>query len=726
MAAVLVTFGALAVVSSLLVPLGEGIDEAAHLQFVDYVRVQQHLPVQELETSSPIIMGHHPPLYYVLGAVLTGWADTDDLWITIPANPRFVWTENANPDGWNVHLHSMREAWPYKGAALAIHVLRLFSAVCGTLSVYAQYRVVRLLLPNRPWLVLAAVALIAFNPGYVQSSSTVHHDPLQTLFFALGLWWMLNYVQHGGRWVQWELAGLLASSALLTKLSGLALLGAMGCVLLLRSVVDRDWRSLVLGEGVISGMAAVLTGWWYLRNLRLYGDPWGWAPFQVTFSDVLRQGPYNWFFFQHEFIAQLGRNFWGGFGFMHILAPPIFRQILWGISAAGGLGLVIGAARRHRAVAGRQLARLHVAALVMVGCVLAIFVRGSFDIKGWGHGRYLFGVLAPLMAWVVLGLDELTLSRARHAWGLMIPAGMLSYAAWATCIWMPDHYALPTPADPSLLDRAVPVHALFSSGVELVGYTWMPSPTPPGSDAELCTLWKSNELNSEDLRIRVTLRDRLGSPLQRSIDFWPVDNGFPPQAWQHDEVYVDCRSLYVPPNAYAGQSLVLLEKVDPESKEPYDESVSLPVSLGKRVEGESGVDKVTIARIGECISLVGFAASQQVQSGDTVKLVLYWQADCDVQENYTVFVQVLNANGFLVAQKDNEPGQGQYPTSIWEAGQIISDAYLVPLPNSLPAGDYQIIVGMYTLPSIERLPVRVNDQIVGDYIELSLLHLAAE
>ena len=134
-------------------------------------------------------------------------------------------------------------------------------------------------------------------------------------------------------------------------------------------------------------------------------------------------------------------------------------------------------------------------------------------------------------------------------------------------------------------------------------------------------------------------------------------------------------------------------------------------------------DQVAIARIGERISLLGFDLPQQVTGGEELELVLYWRAEGDVQENYTVFVQVLNADGFLVAQKDNEPGQGGYPTSIWEAGQTVSDKYLVPMPDGLPAGDYRIIVGMYTLPSVERLPVSVNGQIVGDHVELSLLRV---
>jgi hypothetical protein len=88
-----------------------------------------------------------------------------------------------------------------------------------------------------------------------------------------------------------------------------------------------------------------------------------------------------------------------------------------------------------------------------------------------------------------------------------------------------------------------------------------------------------------------------------------------------------------------------------------------------------------------------------------------------------VFVQVLNAEGVLVTQKDNEPGEGQYPTSIWEPGQVVADSYQIPIAGDLAAGKYQVIVGMYTWPALERLAVSVDGQVVGDHYRLATLEI---
>ena len=725
-AGVLLSFALLGVLCSLIVPLGEGIDEAAHFVYADYVRAQRRLPVQELYPGNRVIMGHHPPLYYALGALVISWADTSDLWTIIPYNPRFMWRENEDPGGWNVHLHSQLEAFPYAGAAQAFHVFRLFSLVLGVLALYVDNQIIRLLLPKRPWLALAGTALIAFNPGFVLSSSMVHHDPLQSLNFALGLWWMLGYVRRGGGWLQWLLAGLLASAAVMTKASGVALVASIGFALLVRSWREREWRPAMLGGAVVSGIVALLCGWWYLRNLALYGDLLGWDLLRATYPHVLRLGPYNWFFFWNEFIAQLGRNFWGGFGFMHILLPPAFRRVLWAMTLAGGVGLVTSLWRARGRLPKSGQVYAHLVALATLGFVFLVFFRGSFDIMGWGHGRYLFGVLGPFVAWICLGLDELALRRAQAVWGTVIPVGMLAYAIYAICVFLPPYYALPAQASQEVLSGSSAVHHVYGNGIELVGFDWRPNPAAPGGDATLCTYWQLAKWKGEDIRVKATLRDRLGSPLGASVEFWPVDNGFPPNGWEPGVAYVDCRSFYVPANAYTGRSSVLVERIDPQTEDAIHEGVPapvLPVAIGKRVEYDVGADLVVIVQLGEQISLVGFDAPLRVRAGQDLALTLYWQTDSPVEENYVVFVQVLNADGFLVAQKDNEPGDGQSPTSIWEPGQVVADSFAVPIPGGLSPGEHRIIVGMYTWPAIERLPVRIGNEVVGDYVDLTRIEI---
>jgi hypothetical protein len=94
--------------------------------------------------------------------------------------------------------------------------------------------------------------------------------------------------------------------------------------------------------------------------------------------------------------------------------------------------------------------------------------------------------------------------------------------------------------------------------------------------------------------------------------------------------------------------------------------------------------------------------------GDVVPLTLFWQAREPVGENFKVFVHLLNASGQLTAQRDSEPVGGLRPTSTWGVGELVIDRYGVLLPDDLPAGEYQLIVGLYDPVTGNRLPVTAH------------------
>jgi hypothetical protein len=94
-----------------------------------------------------------------------------------------------------------------------------------------------------------------------------------------------------------------------------------------------------------------------------------------------------------------------------------------------------------------------------------------------------------------------------------------------------------------------------------------------------------------------------------------------------------------------------------------------------------------------------------VKPGSTLNLKVYWQASQPLDQDYTVFVQLLDSSGKLVAGYDQQPLGGYFPTSQWPAHEIVTDAVHLALPDDLPAGNYTLITGMYLLKTLERLPV---------------------
>ena len=127
-------------------------------------------------------------------------------------------------------------------------------------------------------------------------------------------------------------------------------------------------------------------------------------------------------------------------------------------------------------------------------------------------------------------------------------------------------------------------------------------------------------------------------------------------------------------------------------------------------------------RLGEAIGLRGFdRGGSGFEPGETISLTLYWEVLDLLEEDYTVFVQVIDADGQVVTQKDNYPQNGTYPTSIWsEQDPIVVDEYELVLPTEIGRPPYRIIVGMYRLEDGSRLPIRDSDgQLVGDHLVLN-------
>src|SRR5512144_2917988 len=87
---------ALGVAFNVTTPIFEAPDEDGHYLFVRYLQLYHRLPVQQLDPNGP--RAHHPPLYHLLGALLTAWvpvhggADRIDMQI----NPK-VWFRYDDP-----------------------------------------------------------------------------------------------------------------------------------------------------------------------------------------------------------------------------------------------------------------------------------------------------------------------------------------------------------------------------------------------------------------------------------------------------------------------------------------------------------------------------------------------------------------------------------------------------------------------------------------------------
>jgi hypothetical protein len=126
------------------------------------------------------------------------------------------------------------------------------------------------------------------------------------------------------------------------------------------------------------------------------------------------------------------------------------------------------------------------------------------------------------------------------------------------------------------------------------------------------------------------------------------------------------------------------------------------------------------ARFGDNITL----QSYDLTSSRPLRITLYWTSLTTIDKNYTVFIHLVDAIGKVLAQVDAPPRGGEYPTSLWEAGEVIQDDYALALPGDLKPGLYSIEIGMYEYPSLARLPVLDPDgNAVGDHLNVTEVNI---
>ncbi|HXW01216.1 MAG TPA: hypothetical protein VEC93_22585, partial [Anaerolineae bacterium] len=77
-----------------------------------------------------------------------------------------------------------------------------------------------------------------------------------------------------------------------------------------------------------------------------------------------------------------------------------------------------------------------------------------------------------------------------------------------------------------------------------------------------------------------------------------------------------------------------------------------------------------------------------------LSITLYWQA-LTAPDNLTRCVQLIGTDGKIYAQNDSPPDRGNYPTHLWQPGEVVIETITLPLQPDRPVGDYTLHIGLY-------------------------------
>ncbi len=733
-----------------VVPPLEKLDEFIHWDYIRYLRREGHLPDQR----DPYIQNspeefHQPPLYYVPGALLTALIPLSDPPMTWdPINHfGFAFILSSIPDNANGTLHDpARLVFPGEGDWLSLHVLRVYSALISAAALIPAFWLAWAVFRD-DLLALGAVGWLAFRPSVLSLDSTVSNDPLMlltgTAVLAICAWIIVG----GPAWRRAIWLGVMLGLTALTKFTWPATALAVPLAFALAPGLREGWKKRIAQLTAAGGIAALMVGWWFARNLILYGDLTGISlgaqasrPDRPTFLPI-RSTPPTWAEAVQSYWTTF-RRYWAHFGVVGMPEWVNVALVVVTILLIVGLGVWIGRTmivrKGERGKGERGKGEIYLAptgpasptgpttnrraALFMLIVGLLYGVQSLIMFLVNQHGaqvRYIyagFGALAVVMQMGLVGLIDVVHRRGErqdtNIAAAIIPAALLiPLSLYGLFGVLRPAYDLPRRvSDPALLadEYSQPADVRFGETIRLFGFDISPRAARPGETIFVTLCWESGGPLDEALPYAVHVVDRADGKIG-GRNTHPGLGMYATLYWKPGEYF--CDRVRVPLSADAPP----LETYRVTLSYFHEGDLSrVPATLPNGDEqnlvvlGEIAVLPERWPKPGKPSYLLGdslaLSGLEMVEGESTLAVRLQWQALADIPRDYTAFVHVLDSEGQAAAQADVMPRGGLFPTHYWPRGAVIDDRIEVPI-GDLPPGRYRVRLGVYDSETVERLPV---------------------
>ncbi|MFZ1467313.1 MAG: DUF2142 domain-containing protein [Anaerolineae bacterium] len=725
---ILTAFLLLGLVTSSINPLFESPDEDLHFQYVRWLRQGYGLPPAQAAADLPMRqIAAQPPLYYLLAHWLTLPIDISDADQVIRPNPYASSDQVGSTANLNHVIHGADATWPGRGAVLAMRVLRLFSLLLGAVTVAGTFALAWQVFPNQPSIAHLAALFVAGNPQFIFISTSVNNDNLVIAATTLTLLLLARTLNRPPTTRRLVMLGLALGLATLTKQNALPLLPLTFIILTAFALVERSWGYFWRWHGITFGLAFLVAGWWYVRNLLLSGNVFGLR----SLFDLLPPRP-DWpswsEFAMHG--ARAWRSFWALFGWLNVPPPAwvyVVYNILAIIGAIGCLGALIvwwrfNRGRLNEHTAGEHLARAARGSslqlwLLIIWCAI-VFV----SVWGWTtlyppQGRYLFPALAAFAVLWAAGVNTLTPFVWRHRVGLWLGAGLMTLALIIPWLSIVPAYAVPAAPTPAAVAAASAVETTFDQTLRLRAVAVTPNDLTPGQTVAVTLFWQALTAPGADYSISLTIVDDAGLVILRQ-DSFPARGNYVTSRWRAGEQVRDEHLLTLPLSAPAPCVCRLVVSVTraadgtPVSASP---TTLFQVSLGDlRIHprlGLAGIPNPVAWNFDDQIELVGYDVNRRsLAPGQTLDLALFWRPLQRLRTDYVVVTSLRPpANG--AAAVDAAPiisTTNVTPTQDWQVGRLREEHYRLTIPANAAIGEYDILVSIFDSSTQFQLPVNLT------------------
>jgi hypothetical protein len=267
------------------------------------------------------------------------------------------------------------------------------------------------------------------------------------------------------------------------------------------------------------------------------------------------------------------------------------------------------------------------------------------------------------------------------------------------------------------------VDAPLTEGIRLLGVADGKSllePWQPGQRRHLLLYWRADQTVTQSYSVSLALKDEAGT-VRADWTGLPAGGRFPTDYWQAGDVVRDPWTLTLSSNVPPGMYQLTL-RLGAEETVPL---LTVWVEGRPRSFEVPRVDLPLDAVFGDGIQLVGLQASVRQSSvvalrGQGLEIDLVWRATKSVAADYTVTVQLVDAQQQVQAQRDSMPLDGAAPTTSWVVGEVLPDRISLAIPWEPGPDPHHLLVALYLSNTGERLPVTGGPFAGQDHVEIPI------
>ena len=257
------------------------------------------------------------------------------------------------------------------------------------------------------------------------------------------------------------------------------------------------------------------------------------------------------------------------------------------------------------------------------------------------------------------------------------------------------------------LQPRYPVSVSLEDRVELIGYE-LPRAVEAGSNLPLLLYWRVSQPTRPDLLYRffVHLVDMRGHMWAQADTL-----GYPVSSWIQGDVVIQWFDLTLPPDIPPLEYQVkvgMYDLITGARLAPTVEGVPLPEGVitsepfsVTRAMTPPTIEELDIPRPREAnfdhkLNLLGCDLGPlHLSPGDIVHVSLYWQALVKPGADYLISVYLTNDEGDVWGEILRQPLDGDYPTTLWQAGEVVRDRFDLLLDPYAPLGKHRLWVRLY-------------------------------